>query len=399
MAYIGHAMQVLEREIPGALQVDWQFSERIVRAGGDKLSLCFQCKTCTGSCPSALASDFRIAKVVRMARLGLRTRLLRGDLVWKCTLCDKCRVRCPEGVDIPGVVKALRALMLERGGIPEAVFLAESAIWENKNVFAMDPASRMDWVDYTGAEPQVKDTADLVYFVGCVTSYSGRAQDIAHAVSSILNGVGEDWTLLKDEWCCGHPLALTGGEGRIKQTAKHNVDVIEATGASRLVTGCPGCYLELAHAYPEVLGRAPRFEVLHITQLLDRYVERGLLEMKQFDEKLTYHDPCELGRIGGVFQEPRNVMGSFCTSFFEPVENLENSNCCGAGGFVKGVDLPLASTLADMRLEALAATGAEVVVSACPSCYQNLLEASQRKGNMVRVLDLSELVAQRAGLD
>lgn len=390
---------MLERQVPGALQVDWQFSEGIVKAGGDKLSLCFQCKTCTGSCPSALASDFRIAKVVRLARLGLRTRVLSGDLIWKCTLCNRCRVRCPEGVDIPGVVKALRALMLERGGIPEAVFLAESAIWENKNVFNMDPSSRMDWVDYTGTEAQVKDRADLVYFVGCVTSYSGRAQSVAHAISSILNSVGEDWTLLKDEWCCGHPLALTGGTGRIKQSAKHNVGAIEATGASRVVTGCPGCYLELVHEYPKVLGRVSGFEVLHFTQLLDHYVSWGLLKMGKFEEKLTYHDPCELGRIGGVFQEPRNVIGSFCTSFLEPTENSENSNCCGAGGFVKGVDLPLASALADTRLEALTKTSAEVVVSACPSCYQNLLEASQRKGNELRVLDLSELVAQQLGLD
>ncbi len=360
--------------------------------------LCFQCATCTGTCTSAQASDFRVRKLVRLAQLGLRSRILSGQLEWMCNTCYRCYERCPRGVDIPAIVIALRNLALKKGYVPEAVTLAEKAIIGSKNVFAIDHSLRRDWADYTGAEVEVKKKADTVYFVGCITSYSGRVQGIAQAISSILNNVEEDWTLLEDEWCCGHPLALSGGADRIRKNVEHNVKAIEAKRAKRVVTGCPGCYLELKNEYPKHLGRPLKFQVLHFTELLDEHIEKGSVKVPKLNGRVTYHDPCELGRIGGIFDEPRRIIKSFVPDLVEPRENLRDSTCCGAGGFVKGTNLSLSSDLADLRMEILLNTGARTCLSACPSCHQNLMEAAVRKGDSVQVLDIAELVAQQLGL-
>lgn len=380
------------------VQIEPEFSRKIVSAGGDTLYLCFQCGVCTGGCPPARLSDFRIRKLVRLAQFGLGNRILPSDSLWMCTACYKCHVRCPRGVDIPGIVTTLRNLAVREGLAPEAVVLAEKAIDSVKNPFGMDNSMRTEWSLYTGAELKLKKEADVVYFVGCVTAYSGRLQGVAHAITSILNHVGENWTLLEGEHCCGHVLMLSGAKNKFKEIAEQNLRAVEATGAKRLVTGCPSCFWAFKTEYAEALGRNPRFEVVHFTQLLDEYLREDKLSGTRFEGRVTYHDPCELGRLAGIYHAPRNLLHAFATEFVEARENLRDGRCCGAGGFVKGTNLSLASDLADVRLKILAETGAEVCISACPSCDLMLGEAVLREEGSPRVLDLAEFVAQQVGL-
>ncbi len=373
-------------------------AKEIVSLGGEKLTYCFQCATCSGSCPPARLTPFRVRKVIRQAQLGLKGKGLPSDLIWNCNLCFQCYVRCPRNVDLPGVIRALRNLEVKEGTAPEAVTLTESTLMDSGNIFGMDRSLRKDWIDYTDAEVEIKDKADVIYFVGCTTSYVGRLQGVPHAISSILNHLKEDWTMMEEEECCGHPLLLSGATKRYKEVASANVESVEATGAKRLVTGCPGCYLEFKHEYPKVLGRETKFEVLHTTQLINEAISAGNLEGEKFEGKLTYHDPCELGRIAGIFDLPRNIIKKFASDFLEAKWKGIDSNCCGAGGFVKGVNVDLANGLADRRIEILAKTGAEVIVSACPTCDQTLIESSTRMENPIRVIDIAELVAEQTGL-
>ncbi len=376
---------------------DPDLAREILSLGGEKLSYCFQCATCSGSCPPARLTPFRIRKVIRQAQLGLRGKGLPSDMIWNCNLCYQCYVRCPRNVDLPGVIRALRNVEVKEGTAPEAVTLTESSLMDSGNIYGMDRSLGKDWIDYTGAEVEIKDKADVIYFAGCATSYVGRLQGVPLAISSILNHLKEDWTMI-DEVCCGHPLILSGATERYKEMASANVEAVEATGAKRLVTGCPGCYLEFKHEYPKVIGRETKFEVLHTTQLIHDAIRAGKLEEEKFEGKLTYHDPCELGRIAGIFDAPREIIGKFASNFVEVTWKGMDSNCCGAGGFVKGVNVELANGLADRRMATLAKTGAEVIVSACPTCEQILMEASTRMKEPIRVIDMAELVADQMNL-
>jgi Fe-S oxidoreductase len=203
---------------------------------------------------------------------------------------------------------------------------------------------------------------------------------------------------MAEEWCCGHPLGVGGATEGYREIAEHNVRVVENMRAKIVVSGCPGCCLAFREEYPRVLGRKPNFEVIHFTQLLDRYINEGKIRIPKLHATATYHDPCELGRLGGVLEEPRRVLGSFIENFIEPKESGRIGRCCGAGGLLKATNSLMSGDLAEKRLAMLNNTGAELILSACPSCDQNLGEASSRLPNSKRVQDLAELVAQQMGL-
>ncbi|PUA32096.1 MAG: hypothetical protein B9J98_04405 [Candidatus Terraquivivens tikiterensis] len=374
---------------------------------------CAQCGYCMKRCPvhyflgweseSPRGKVFAIKELIkndgrvdekRIHRLG---RLL-SKRFFNCTFCGLCREVCHVEIDLLELWSRVREMLYDHGFVPENVVRLSEALRLSKNIYMMDNASRTDWVAYTGADVSFKDSAEVVYFVGCVTSFSGRVQTVAQAISSILNSANEDWTLLKDEWCCGHPLVLSGATREARALAMHNVEMVESIGAKKVVTGCPGCYLALKHEYPRLLGRKPGFEVLHSSQLLDVYMASGKLTVPKADVTLTYHDPCELGRISGVIREPRAVLQTIADALVEPEYSGKESICCGSGGLLKAVNPSLAESLARRRYGMLASTGADVIVSACPTCVQTLAQAATATQNGKRVVDISELVAEQIGL-
>jgi len=381
--------------------IDSAFAAQISPLG---VKACFQCAACTSSCPVALTGPLRIRKLMRQAQFGLRDRILQSDVLWTCTICNECFERCPKAVDIPKVILTLRNLAVERGLAPKAVMQAECSVMNLKNLFGATPSIREFRLKKLaksipqGVQVKINEKADTVYWIGCIASYFGRVQEVPHAIASILNYVGENWTLLNEEWCCGRPLALSGVIGDYAKIAEHNVRAIETLGVKRMVTGCPGCMWAFKNDYPKILNRQLNFEVMHFTQLLDQYVGRGMLASKKFVGRVVYHDPCELGRLGGIFEEPRNILERFVTRPVESKENLRNSRCCGAGGFVRGINASLAESLAFARLKTLLETGAELIVTACPGCEQNLKDAALKQKVGVQVLDVAELVARQLGL-
>jgi len=318
--------------------------------------------------------------------------------LFDCTTCGRCTEKCHLELRLLELWLRLRELAVEQGLAPQPVGLMEKTLLGPKNIFGMDSQSRRDWATYTGAEVKVRDQAEIVYFVGCVTSYSGRSQGIAQAISAILNHLGENWSVMTEEWCCGHPLAVSGATKSYREIAEHNVRNIERMGAKLVVSGCPGCCLALREEYPRVLGGKLDFEVIHFTQLLDRCVAEGKIRIPKLHAATTYHDPCELARLGGVVNEPRRVLGSFVENLIEPEESGSIGRCCGSGGLLKATNSAMSLDLAEKRLAMLNSTGAEVITSACPSCSQNLGEASSRFPNSKRVQDLAELVAQQMRL-
>ncbi|MDD1770220.1 MAG: (Fe-S)-binding protein, partial [Methanomassiliicoccales archaeon] len=196
----------------------------------------------------------------------------------------------------------------------------------------------------------------------------------------------------KDEGCCGSVLLKTGQRQAYLRTKKRAIDAISVTGATKIVTGCPGCFATLASWKSEGLG----IKVEHISQTVDRLLEAHPDLFRTSDELVTYHDPCDLGRQGGVYNEPRRLLRSVPgTRVVEMGHNRDRALCCGSGGGVKTAFPRLAGAIASKRIAEAKATGAKTLVTACPWCESNLNEAARATGSGVDVVDLVSFLVAR----
>ena len=229
-------------------------------------------------------------------------------------------------------------------------------------------------------------------WIGCTSSY--RTTEIARATVSILRKLDVDYTYLGvDEGCCGSVLLRAGFRDTAERTAADVYEKLKKHEVSEIVTPCAGCYRTFRLDYPEILEEWP-FSIMHISQLLHEKLKRDML--KPVELKVTYHDPCHLGRHCGVYDEPRAVLEMIPgVELVEPKWTREKALCCGAGGGVRSAYPELALAAAQELLEKyLMPTGAEAVVSSCPFCYYNLKAACERLGSPVKILDLTMLVEQ-----
>ncbi len=233
----------------------------------------------------------------------------------------------------------------------------------------------------------------IIYFPGCMATY--RAKEIARGTIELLKRANVEFKMLgKDEWCCGSVLLRTGNIETAKEVAEHNIKALKNADTTQVLTSCAGCYRTLKKDYEKMFGKQD-FEVIHIVDFLERLVEEGKLKFPEAKMKVTYHDPCHLGRHSGVYEAPRKILSSIPgLELVEMVRNRQNARCCGAGGGVRSAFKELSDKMADERLKEAEETGAEVLTSACPFCTFALREAAERNGSKIRVLDLPELLME-----
>ena len=176
---------------------------------------------------------------------------------------------------------------------------------------------------------------------------------------------------------------------------RHNVETVKALGARRVVMTCPSCYHAWHHVYPEIVGQLD-FEVVHATQMLADMVDEGHLEMKKGREMVvTYHDPCDLGRKGGIYDEPRKVLEAIPgVTFVEMDSHRETALCCGGGGNLETFDADLGAEVAAKRVAEAQAVDAKVIASACPQCERTLTKSTRAQKVRIRVMDVAQLVEQ-----
>ena len=221
-----------------------------------------------------------------------------------------------------------------------------------------------------------KDRAEIVYFVGCVASFLPMAQKIPADLATIMYHAGLDFTILGgDEWCCGFPLLGAGMPDKVTELKNHNLEKLKSVGARQAVFSCPSCLHTWKHLY------SPDAELLHASQLLSDLIKQDKLELKPLKLKVTYHDPCYLGRNTGVFEEPREIIKSIPGIEFVELPNNRNfSLCCGGGGNVEMVDPDLSAAVARRKIEEIQSTGADTVVSSCQQCLRTIsARARQRR--------------------
>jgi heterodisulfide reductase subunit D len=319
-----------------------------------------------------------------------------------CTMCGMCSQVCHTSIPLHEVWESTREWLV-RGGWgplePHGTMLRSLAT--DNNPWGQPASARVEWLEGR----KLPGTADVLWFVGCSESYTQLKS--AQAGVRLLDESGVRWTTLgRDEWCCGNAESKIGATENLDERARRNVDAIEATGATTVVTGCPGCRLTLADIYRD-RGMGGDFQVLHMSTYLARLIDQGRIRPKKKPRgKVIWHDPCELGRVGErIYEAPRRILDAVLGEgkWLEFPQNRDEGECCGGGGAFKGVDDDVAVRIAARKMEEAEALGASVVVTSCPTCRFNFNHAVQtikrerkKAGDggtfKMRTMDLKELL-------
>ena len=382
------------------------------------LDACTECGQCLTVCPAVAASgDADLSAQVRMHNLK---KLLRdGNFFWKalnemlgreplatpqvlkdyglsvfrCSLCGDCEEVCPAGLPLKDMWLSLREELSRTGDAPDKIRMIRANLDGSHNVFDEDNDERGDWVDDMRKPPKggcVKDSAEVVYFTGCVGAYFPLAQKIPMAFVEILDAGGVDFTIMAgDEWCCGFPLQGSGQSAGLPAIIAHNVAAAKARGARKVVFTCPSCYQIWREAYP------PEFELVHASEMVAQLVLEDRLPLGELPMTVTYHDPCDLGRGGRVFDEPRAIMARIPgLTLVEMEHNREHCLCCGGGGNLEMIDPDLSAAMAKRKVEEAVATGAEAIITNCQQCVRTMMTYAKRNKVNIDVMDMSQLVAK-----
>lgn len=364
----------------------------------EELFSCMQCGTCTSSCPTAYAMDYTPRQLWQMMQLGMEEEVLNSQTFWLCTVCKSCQVRCPRGISLTDTMVALKEYATRKGiNVPTGMQMLGETVITRYNISGDSNATRQIWSENLphtplGVKPR-RRLADVVYFIGCVSSFYPRVYSIPQSLVQMLERTDVEFTTLgEDEWCCGYPLYVAGMRDRLTDIVRHNVEQVRRVGAQRVIFTCPSCYYAWTHLYPEITD-VSGIQLQHAAQFLVEMSIEDRFALGPVEEVVTYHDPCDLGRKSGVYEEPREVLT--CIPGLELREmdaSRENSLCCGGGGDVEISDPSVSRGVAGRRMEQVEATEARYVASACQQCKRTLQEGARRHRIRVRAVDVVELL-------
>jgi Fe-S oxidoreductase len=368
----------------------------IKESGGDAFKLCYQCGLCDTVCPWNRVRTFSMRKIVRQATFGLTE--IESEEMWRCTTCGNCPRQCPRGVKIIEAGVSLRRIATEYGVFPTSVSpvrgVSASLLGEG-NPLSEERKKRADWAQGLTVKPFTEEM-EVLYFPGCYLSYDPRLKKVAVATANILNRAGVDFGILgAKENCCGESIRKTGDEELFKRLARENIKTFIDNGVKKILVSSPHCYHTFKNEYPEF---RVNFEVVHISQYLSDLIKDGRLEFnKEYAKKVTYHDPCYLGRHNGIYDEPRDVLKKVPgLELNEMPESRINSLCCGGGGGRIWMETLKGERFSDLRLEQAVGVGAEVLVTSCPYCITHFEESrlALEDSESLEIKDITEIVAE-----
>jgi Fe-S oxidoreductase len=377
-----------------AITPSTEVADIIKEEGGDILKLCYQCGTCTATCPWNLVRSFMLRKFIHQGQLGLVD--FEDEDVWRCVGCRLCVQRCPRGVEVPFIMRALRRVVLEVGAgvVPHALRLTVKNISAVGNPTGEPAEKRADWAKDLGVKTFAKGT-EILYFPCCYQVYDTSQQKVAQASVNILRKANVDFGILDGGLvCCGESIRKAGAESLFQNLAQTNINAFKEAGVKKIVVTSPHCYHTFRDEYPELGGN---FEVVHIVQYLNELIRDGRLSFtKQLDKKVTYHDSCCLGRYAGIYDEPRQVLESLGAELVEMEDTRQYALCCGGCAGRLWLETPKGERLSDLRLEQAVKTGASLLAIACPYCRANFQDSllTQDKGDVIEIKDVIELVEE-----
>lgn len=372
-----------------------EITELILENGGDAFQRCYQCGLCDTVCPWNLVRPFSIRKIVREATFGLTE--IEEEEIWRCTTCGRCPQKCPRDVKQIDSGVALRRIATEFKVFPASVQPVRSArasLISEGNPLGEKRDERGKWAEGLKVKPFNEDM-EILYFASCYLSYDPRLKNVARATVGLLNMAGVDYGILgsKDS-CCGESIRKAGDEDAFKKLAKENIKNWIDAGVQRILVSSPHCYHTFKNEYPEF---RTSFEVVHISEFLVELVEQGRLQIKgDFAKKVTYHDPCYLGRHNGVYDAPRELLRMLGGLELEEMpDSRVDSLCCGGGGGRIWMETMKEDRFSDIRMAQAIGVGAEVLATACPYCITMFEEsrlAAAERGPAPDVKDITEIL-------
>ncbi len=378
------------------------------------LDACIDCGRCEAVCPAnAAGRSLSPRKLIQALGSDLRASVASGTkpeddvfvrevldeaTVWSCLTCGACARECPAMIDQPGTIVELRRHLVEEGRVGEQQASMLDGVERNQNPLGLPSYQRTEWMqglDIPTAAENPKP--EYLYWIGCMAAYDKRVQSVAKAMVKILKHAGVSFVVLgEEERCCGEAQRKVGDEAGFQMRAMENIALFESYEVVKVLTHCPHCLATLTKDYPEF---GAKLEVVHHSVLLAELIESGRVPAPAAAEvgKLTYHDPCNLGRLGGVFDQPRAVCQAVAgPQFVELGKSRDKSFCCGAGGANYFYKVPEERSVSSLRLAQVGEVGADTVATACPFCLGMLEDAAKSAEAPPRIADLAELVA--AGL-
>lgn len=363
---------------------------------------CNRCKCgfCREECPSyrffgleAYSGRGRmsLAWAVSEGRLDFTNEL--ANRIFTCTMCKYCSARC--GTDVTSIIKVLREESVERSLVPPKVGEFLENIHKYGNPWKEPRKKRGEWAEGTKIVPYEADH-DFLYYVGCTGSYDTRGKKVAKTLGELFLESGLSFGVLGvDEDCDGNEVNVLGEKGLFQLLAEKNIQKFQKLGVKKIVTLSPHAYNVMKKEYPRYGGN---FEVMHYTQLLQEIIKSGKLDIsKGLNARVTYHDPCFLGRYNEEYYAPRKILQSIPgVKLVEMPRNRENSFCCGggSGSFYTGLLDGREDSPSRIRIREAYNTGAEILAVTCPDCMVMLDDALKVEGleDKLTIKDISEIV-------
>ena len=376
-------------EATGTLVVlDDERWERFHSATEGRAAACFQCGTCTATCPWGLVAgpSIGVRSVMRNAQLGVAGW---EEAAWRCTTCGACEQACPHQVPVGQVMLDLRSLAWKDRQVPSGL---SSVLWDMEfdgNPWGRPPSERSKWAAGLDVPRFDPGAHDYLLYIGCTASYDGRAQKIARAVVALLRAAGVSFgTLGDDEPCCGDAARSLGHAGYLEHIVESNLRQFGDAGVKEVVTVSPHCYDTFARHYGEA------FRVRHYARLAEELVSSGTLAFEGLPgQDVTFHDPCYLARHHDEVAAPRTILGAIPgLTMVEMERSRSQTLCCGGGGGRMWMETPAGERFADSRVREAAATGASLLVTTCPHCISCLADGISVTGaGQLQLMDLAEL--------
>ncbi len=336
--------------------------------------------------------------------------LITQDELWACTTCRACMTECPVFIEhVPKIIDMRRYLVLDESEFPPEVTPLFNNLERNGNPWTIRPDERLEWTSKMDFEVKVLgamdegEEVDVLFWVGCMGALDQRNKKVTQNLANILEEAGLNWAILgPEESCTGDPARRIGNEYLFQMLAQQNAETLNGYKAShkikKVVTACPHCFNSLKNEYPQF---DVNFEVVHHTQLIAKLMEEGKLKTGDGMDgtKVTYHDPCYLGRYNDIYDAPRYILNELGSGlkkmdFVEMPRNKSKSFCCGGGGGRMFMEEKIGTRVNQTRVQEAADTGAEVVAAGCPFCVSMFEDGIKGRGleDKIKVMELTELI-------